>query len=162
MLPGAAPALLGVAAEEVRDAWLPVGEVWAGEGGRLAEMLDSGPDPIDVVRRVLVLRAARAERPDPLVRAAVSGLARPDVAIAALARELNVSERQLRRRVCGAVGYGPKRLARVLRLHRAVAAARAGGDLARVALDAGYADQAHFANECRSLAGIPPSALRSF
>jgi transcriptional regulator GlxA family with amidase domain len=68
-------------------------------------------------------------------------------------------ERQLRRRVSAAVGYGPKRLARVLRLERALQAARAGEDLARVALDGGYADQAHFTNDCRSLAVVPPSVV---
>jgi len=93
------------------------------------------------------------------VRETVSRLERPGVEIAPMAAELGVSERQLRRRVTRAVGYGPKRLARVLRLQRAVGAARAGDELARVALDAGYADQAHFAHECRELAGVPPTAL---
>jgi len=37
--------------------------------------------------------------------------------------------------------------------------ARAGEELARVALDAGYADQAHFSGDCRELAGLPPSRL---
>jgi len=45
----------------------------------------------------------------------------------ALAGELAVSERQVRRRLETAVGYGPKRLARGLRLRRALAAARAMG-----------------------------------
>jgi AraC-like DNA-binding protein len=76
-----------------------------------------------------------------------------------LAARLAISERQLRRRVAAAVGYGPKRLARVFRLRRALDAAHAGDELARVAFDAGYADQAHFANECRALAGASPSAL---
>ena len=65
----------------------------------------------------------------------------------------------MRRRFERAVGYGPKRLARVLRLGRALAAAHDGEELARVALDAGYADQAHFTHDCRSLAGVAPSAL---
>jgi AraC-like DNA-binding protein len=47
----------------------------------------------------------------------------------------------------------------VLRLERALSLARAGEDLVRVTFDAGYADQAHFANECRGMAGLPPSAL---
>ena len=77
-----------------------------------------------------------------------------------LARELAVSERHLRRRVTDQVGYGPKRLARVLRLRRAIAEVRAGADLAEVAFAAGYADQAHFGNDCRELAGATPSAFR--
>jgi transcriptional regulator GlxA family with amidase domain len=86
--------------------------------------------------------------------------------VAGIADRLSISERQLRRRVATAVGYGPKRLARILRLYRALETAHAArglenGDLARVAFDAGYADQAHFANECRLLAGVPPSAVLS-
>jgi transcriptional regulator GlxA family with amidase domain len=93
------------------------------------------------------------------VRAAATRLNVAGIQIAPLARELAVSERQLRRRVEGAVGYGPKRLARVLRLRRALAAAHAGTELGRVAADAGYVDQAHFSHECRLLAGASPSAV---
>jgi AraC-like DNA-binding protein len=47
----------------------------------------------------------------------------------------------------------------VLRLERALGAARGGEELAQAAAGAGYADQAHFAHDCRALAGVPPSAL---
>jgi methylphosphotriester-DNA--protein-cysteine methyltransferase len=56
-----------------------------------------------------------------------------------------------------AVGYGPKRLARVLRLRRALARAAAGEELAAAAFSAGYADQAHLGHDCRELAGVPPT-----
>jgi AraC-like DNA-binding protein len=158
MLPGCAPALLGIAAEQVRDARLPVPEALA-HGAELEQVLADSPDPLAALRDELVARGARAPRPDPIVRAAVSRLERPDAAISALADELGVSERQLRRRVTAAVGYGPRRLARVLRLGHALSAARAGDELARVAFEAGYADQAHFTHDCRELAGVPPSVL---
>jgi AraC-like DNA-binding protein len=73
-----------------------------------------------------------------------------------VADELAVSERHLRRLVNAEVGYGPKRLGRVMRLRRAIAGLRAGGELAEVAFGCGYADQAHFTNDCNALAGIPP------
>ena len=51
----------------------------------------------------------------------------------------------------------------MLRFRRllALAARRppANGDLARLALDAGYADQAHMTAECTRLAGAPPARL---
>jgi AraC-like DNA-binding protein len=153
--PGAAPALLGVEAPALRDGREPLESLWGDAGRRLAWQLDSGDDRVGALIAALAGRAPAAPAPDPLVRA----FALAPVPVAAAARRLHVSERQLRRRVEAAVGYGPKRLARVLRLHRALAAARAGDDLGRVALDAGYADQAHFANDCRTLAGVPPSAL---
>jgi AraC-like DNA-binding protein len=74
-----------------------------------------------------------------------------------LAGELGLSERQLRRRCHAAAGYGPKTLQRVLRFRRFLAARNP--DLARAALDAGYADQSHLTRECTRLAGATPAAL---
>jgi AraC-like DNA-binding protein len=158
MLPGCAPALLGIAAEALRDARVPIAELLGDEGARLEEALDAG-DPVAVLRASLWERARAAPLPDPLVREAVRRVTMPGVSITALADELGISERGLRRRVTTAVGYGPRRLARVLRLGRALQAARAGDELARVACEAGYADQAHFTNDCRALAGVPPSVV---
>ncbi|MGI8414101.1 MAG: helix-turn-helix domain-containing protein [Solirubrobacteraceae bacterium] len=157
--PGCAPSLLGIGGESVCDARVPLADVWADEGARLSAALDASEDQVAVLEAALLARARSAERPDPLVQAAVARMEGPDVVVADLADELGVSQRQLRRRVGGAVGYGPKRLARVLRLGRALGAARAGGDLARVAYEAGYADQAHFANDCHALAGVAPSIV---
>jgi AraC-like DNA-binding protein len=162
--PGAAPALLGIAAEEFRDVRASVEDVWRSDGTRLAEMLDANANPLMVLRAWMLQRARQADEPDPIVRAAVQRLrhhARGGTAfsIAALADQLAVSDRQLRRRVIRAIGYGPKRLARVFRLYEALEAARAGEDLARAAFDAGYVDQAHFANECRALGGAPATVI---
>jgi hypothetical protein len=48
----------------------------------------------------------------------------------------------------------------VFRLYEALEAARTD-DLARAAHDAGYVDQAHFANECRELGGAPATVILS-
>ncbi|HEX8086826.1 MAG TPA: DUF6597 domain-containing transcriptional factor [Solirubrobacteraceae bacterium] len=158
MRPGAAPALLGVAGEAVVDARPELHEVWGDDGARLAEALERATAPRRVVVEELMRRPADA--PDPLVGEAVARLRR-GAAVADVARALFVSERQLRRRITSAVGYGPKRLARVLRLQRALEHARAGEELARVAFEAGYADQAHFTNDCVELAGAPPTSVFS-
>ncbi len=68
--------------------------------------------------------------------------------------ELGVSARQLHRRVSDAVGYGPKMLQRVLRFRRLQALPPA--PLVELALDAGYADQAHMTAEVTQLAGVSP------
>ncbi len=158
LLPGCAPALLGVAAEELRDARIPVADVLA-RGADLEHALGESRNPLETLRRELLAYVTRAPRPDPLVREAVSRLERSSIAITRLADDLGVSERGLRRRVTATVGYGPRRLARVLRLGRALEAARAGEELARVAYASGYSDQAHFTHDCRELAGVPPSLL---
>jgi hypothetical protein len=47
----------------------------------------------------------------------------------------------------------------VLRLQRFLRLARRGGDLARLAAEAGYADQPHLTRESARLAGLPAAAL---
>ncbi len=102
---------------------------------------------------------------DPLVTEAARLLGRPRAQAGDVAARLGVGERQLLRRCRAAVGYGPATLRRVLRFRRFVARVDAGEglpggpDLARLAADTGYADQAHLTHECVRLAGLPPAAL---
>jgi AraC-like DNA-binding protein len=165
--PGAGPAMLGLAASELRDLRVPLAEVWGDDAERLEESLDAAPDSparLRLLQAELERRLVRARSPDPLVAAAVVRLYSNDPGrVSAIADALGISERQLRRRFHAAVGYGPKTLARVLRFQRVLAlASRRGaarGDLARLALDAGYADQAHMTAEVTRLTGEPPSRL---
>ena len=95
--------------------------------------------------------------------AATRRLGFPGSRVDELAQALGISERQLRRRFHQAVGYGPKTLDRVLRFRRLVSQARAVSsgeiDLARVAADLGYADQAHMTRDSVRLTGMPPARL---
>ena len=118
----------------------------------LVEELSAGQDPHVLLRRAVELRGVRAL--DPLVSAAVRALGRPRARVGVVAVELGVSARQLQRRISDAVGYGPKMLQRVLRFRRLQALPRA--PLAELALDAGYADQAHMTAEVTALAGVSP------
>ena len=78
-----------------------------------------------------------------------------------VAAAVGLSMRQLRRRCHAAVGYGPKTLQRVLRFRRFVSRIDACQDidLAAIAAEAGYADQAHLTRECARLSGLTPAAL---
>jgi AraC-like DNA-binding protein len=112
--------------------------------------------------RVVPAGLAAAGPPDRAVGHAARRLADPRARVEALAGELGLSDRQLRRRCHAAAGYGPKTLQRVLRFRGFLArvdAAGRGADLARIALDAGYADQPHLTRECTRLAGHAPAAL---
>jgi AraC-like DNA-binding protein len=147
---GAAGAALGLPAGELADLTVDVGDVWGAEV--VARVAEGGPAAL-----LAAVRSRVREPVDPLARAAALEMARPGARVDAL--ELGVSERQLRRRFLDAVGYGPKTLARVLRFQRFLALAREGGDLARLAFAAGYADQAHLTRECRRLAGRTPAEI---
>lgn len=159
-LPGAGGPALGVPLDELRDARVDVDTMWP----QLDDRLPGTLTPQAAMRRVALTaaRLAVAGPPDAAVHAAAHRLADPRARVEALADELGLSDRQLRRRFRAAVGYGPKTLQRVLRFRRFLARADAAGpvlDLARLALDAGYADQAHLTRECTRLAGLPPAAL---
>jgi AraC-like DNA-binding protein len=148
---GAAGAALGVPAVELADLSIDAEDVLgAGATERVAE--GGLPALLELVR-------ARRRPVDPLDRAAALAMADPGTRVSALGTALGVSERQLRRRFLDAVGYGPKTLARVLRFQRFLELAGRDADLGRLALDAGYADQAHLTREARRLSGRTPAEL---
>jgi AraC-like DNA-binding protein len=151
--PGVAGAVLGLPASELCDLSPDAGDVLGRDvSAALLDALESGQDPHALLLRAVELRGPA--EPDPLVLAAVRALARPRAGVGAVAAELGVSARQLQRRIGDAVGYGPKVLQRVLRFRRLQALAPA--PLVELALDAGYADQAHMTAEVRQLAGLSP------
>jgi AraC-like DNA-binding protein len=158
--PGAAAAVLGVPLRALRDQRPALVDLWGEDGRRLEDVLAS-EDRTRVWHLVAAVAARRDAPPDPLVAAGARRLTeRPQLRVAELAHELGLSERQLLRRFDDAVGYGPKVLARVLRLQRLLALPPDAG-LAEAALEAGYADQAHMSAEVRRLTGLTPAAVRS-
>ncbi|HTI33858.1 MAG TPA: helix-turn-helix domain-containing protein [Miltoncostaea sp.] len=165
MRPGGAPPLLGISGEALLDARPPAAEVLGDDARRLEERLaaaPSAPARADAILGWIADRARRAERPDPVVARVAERLAGDSrAAVTDLADETGIGARHLRRRVVREVGYGPRRLARVLRLQRTVALAAADPDagLSELAFRAGYSDQSHLSHECRELAGLPPSQL---
>jgi AraC-like DNA-binding protein len=150
---GVAGAALGLPADALLDENPPLADVWGPDSdervaaGGVAALVDA------VRERVLGVPV------DPVARAAALAMAVPGARVDKLGSVLGVSERQLRRRFADAVGYGPKTLARVLRFQRFLALTADGGGLARLALSAGYADQAHLTRETRRLAGRTPLEL---
>jgi AraC-like DNA-binding protein len=152
--PGMAGAVLDVAPSELQNLSVDAAEVLGHDAtARLLERLAANPeDAHGLLAQALAQRVTR--EPDPLVGAAIRALGHPDARVGAVAADLGVSARQLQRRVRDAVGYGPKMLARVLRFRRLQMLPPA--PLVELALDAGYADQAHMTAEVTRLAGIPP------
>ncbi|MFF5362599.1 helix-turn-helix domain-containing protein [Streptomyces scabiei] len=157
--PGQAPAFLGVPAHELRDRRVALADLWSpGDVRRLTARVNAAQDPVSGLEEAVLERAAEVARPDPVLRQVVAALdaGRP---VAATADELGFGARQLHRRSLAAFGYGPKTLARVLRLRRALALARDGVPFAETAARSGYADQAHLARDVRELAGLPLGEL---
>ncbi len=163
--PGVAGAVLGMPASEVLDVHVRLEELLGPAARELAERLGASQDDAEAFALLEREIGSRIEDggPDPLVLAATRRLGFPGSRIEQLSDSLGISDRQLRRRFHGAVGYGPKTLDRVLRFRRLVAQSGAiatgESDLARVAADLGYADQAHMTRDCLRLSSLTPAAL---
>jgi AraC-like DNA-binding protein len=110
--------------------------------------------------RELPCAYAKAAPIDPRLLSAVTRIAASGgtVSIDALTRTTGASSRWLERRFQASVGVTPKRLARLVRFRRALAALDASPSDrgVAVALDHGYYDQAHFIAEFRAFAGDAP------
>jgi AraC-like DNA-binding protein len=158
--PGAGGPALGLPLTELSDQRVALADVLPGLARQLPGDLSAGAALGRLIEMTTRLAAERP--PDPLVSRAARLLAASRERTDKLARELGVSERQFRRRCLDAVGYAPKTLHRVLRFRRFVSridAADGPVDLALVAAEACYADQAHLTRESVRLAGLPPAAL---
>ncbi len=157
--PGAGGPAFGIPLAELRDQRVDLAYCLPA----LAERLPSDLPPDSALEAVtrLSARLARSGPPDLAVVHGARLLAGHEL-VAGLSDVLGLSERQLRRRFDTAVGYGPKTLHRVLRFRRVLAQLSQTGpatDLADLAIQAGYADQAHLTRETTRLAGRPPAAL---
>ena len=169
--PGAAPVLPTVLNDLV-DQRVDLAELWGSAAERLVQDVAGARSPeraLAVLQAHLVRQRRSATPPDPLMGEAVKALMPWHVVdIAGLAAHLAISPRELRRRCLHAVGTSPKVLQRTLRFQGFLALAQAGaratgrpgGDgIAGLALDAGYADQAHLSRECLRLTGLTPRRL---
>jgi AraC-like DNA-binding protein len=151
---GAAGSVLGIPISELPHGATPLENLWGRKAAYVSEQL-----PTAGLSLLESLVAGRT--PDRLMLAAVHELRTNTVADAA--GKLAVSERGLRRKLREEVGYGPKRLHRVLRfrefVRRLPAIAHGRTSLAVVAADLGYADQSHLGRECLALSGSTPARL---
>ena len=158
--PGAAADVLGVPLHTMRDDRPEAAEMWGrGDAESIAAAASASAHPERALAEAVAARLTGP--PDAAMHhvARTLGASRDPSPVRGLAADMGVSERQLHRRCTAAFGYGPKTLHRVLRFQSALARARAGHDLARVAHECGYADQPHLARDVADLAGTSLTTL---
>ncbi len=163
LAPGMTRPLLGVSATELVGRTARLEDLPGDTPRRLAAGLRR-LDPREAVPYLVetlpeLLSAAVDPARTALLRAGVDALSvRPDRApaqVREVARELAVSERQLRNLFAEGVGVSPKHYARIDRVRTVVT--RAGhAPWSQLATVTGYFDQSHMTSDFRALMGVPP------
>jgi AraC-like DNA-binding protein len=163
LTPPGAYALLGIPMEELAGRTVDLENVFD-EGKQLPEQLAALPtwaQRFQLLDAVLAARLEEARPPSTSVEWAWGRLTETNgrVSVNALADELGWSRKRLAARFREQIGLLPKTAARMLRFERAKALLEQHGqpDLARLAYDCGYFDQAHLGNEIRRITGLTAS-----
>ncbi|GAA1795370.1 helix-turn-helix domain-containing protein [Nocardioides hankookensis] len=161
--PAAGIALLGEPVGNLTDRAVPLGDTALEE--RIREAVDDRPDDPD--RRALAVTAVEeslvrllpVDEEGLLVNAIVEYVeGDPEVhRVGQVCDKFAITERTLQRLTARRIGLSPKWLIQRRRLHEAAERLRGSDrDLARIAADLGYADQAHFGRDFRTVTGLTP------
>ncbi|MFJ2193276.1 DUF6597 domain-containing transcriptional factor [Kitasatospora sp. NPDC087861] len=160
--PGAFRPFAGHPVAAIADRSVPAAEYFGPGADRLNEQLHRSPE--GPAARVDAFLLPRLPAPDPLAEEVAAMVERitgtPDLCrVDALARELGLTVRRLQRLFAEYVGSSPKWVLRRARLHEAAERADTGGalDLAALAAELGYADQAHLTRDFTAAVGTSPA-----
>lgn len=163
---GAQHVVLGIPATAIAGRIVALEELWG--GGETRRLLERLAGARDTTQAAAILDGAIAERlrlaaaQGPRTGLAIDAADRlRRASVGAVAADLGVSERHLRRVFRETVGVSPKAFAKLARFRRALRVARVEGQAswANVAAVAGYYDQAHLIAEFRAIAGVTPRVL---
>ena len=168
--PGGLPLFAGDAAHLFSNRSVSLEDIWGRPARSLRDRLREVTAPADKLSlleadlmRLLHTRLAR--HPVPLHQAVAYALSRFEgvASVAAVARGTGWSERRFSQLFREQVGLSPKVWCRVQRFQRAVQSLHKGFDVrwTELALDCGFYDQSHFANEFRAFSGIDPTTYSS-
>jgi AraC-like DNA-binding protein len=156
--PGMGRAVMGLPADRVTDAIVPLGDLWGSRSRLLLEQLENTPP--EGWPSVFEPCFRDAEHLSPIQKVLAWMVERRGmVSINDLAGQSGFSARQFRRVCLEQSGLTPKFLARVLRFRHAQALAeRHRRQFAELALACGYYDQAHLIRDFREFSGRTPAS----
>ncbi|WP_123441089.1 helix-turn-helix domain-containing protein [Streptomyces sp. PanSC9] len=162
--PLVAGAMLGTSPAELDGVVVSLDDLWGRAASRIRERLgevSAWQDRFALTDALLARRQAAGPSVDPEVAwawhriVAGHGLARIDE----LAAEVGWSRKRLWSRFRSQIGLPPKRAAKLVRFDHAAHRLVAGEGAARVAADAGYADQSHLHRDVVEFTGATPAAV---
>jgi AraC-like DNA-binding protein len=167
--PGVAHRLLGESAKALLNQDVLLRDLWPGHRAAPWEEViaeQSERAKLAAIAEAISTRlgtAGAGKFDDFVMHAAVWMATHPFASLDQLSGLSRLSERQIRRRFDEAIGYGPKKLQRILRLQRLLWLTNQQpapvASLAHLSFAAGYADQSHMTREVVALTGALPSHL---
>ncbi|MGW4323227.1 helix-turn-helix domain-containing protein [Streptomyces sp. NPDC004684] len=162
--PVIARAVLGVSPADLGDTVVSLDDLWGREASRIRERLGEVPSwqgRFALTEALLARRHEAGPPVDPEVAWAwrrivgSRGLAR----VGGLAAEVGWSRKRLWSRFRSQLGLPPKRAVKLVRFDHAAHRLVAGERAARVAADAGYADQSHLHRDIMAFTGATPATV---
>ncbi|MGW0195641.1 helix-turn-helix domain-containing protein [Nonomuraea sp. NPDC003201] len=162
--PAIARAVLDVSPADLDGAVVALDDLWGREASRIRERLSevsSWQDRFALTDALLARRHEAGPPVDPEVAWAwqriVAGRGR--VRVDGLAAEVGWSRKRLWSRFRSQIGLPPKRAVKLVRFDHAAHRLVAGEGAARVAADAGYADQSHLHRDVVAFTGVTPATV---
>lgn len=161
--PGGFRPFLGGPVSELTGRFVEIDEMYGAAGTAMAETVLAEPDAGAAIAIVEAFLLSLAPVRDPLAEevAALVTMAEADVTVTRvdeLAARSGRSVRSLQRLFRDYIGIGPKWVIRRFRLHEAAERVYAGLDLATLAAELGYTDQAHLTRDFTAAIGMSPAA----
>jgi AraC-like DNA-binding protein len=157
--------LLGSAVAALTNRTVGLSAIFGADGEAMAERIRALHDDVRMARAAEEFIHARRVPPDPMVPVVNDIVVRITeerqiTRVADVVNRTGIGERRLRRLFAEYVGVHPKWVIQRYRLHEAAErlASDEGVDLAALALELGYFDQAHFARDFRAIVGRPPAS----
>ncbi len=168
--PAAGTLVSGRSVDQLADQVLPITEATGVDGARLTDDVrsaigDAAADPDVRMEAVLVMEEALRALPpvdeEGLLVNAIVEYVEGDTEVQRVSQvceKFAISERSLQRLTARRIGLGPKWLIQRRRLHEVAERLRGPEppDLAGVAADLGYSDQAHLTRDFRTVTGLTP------
>ncbi|MEV1246662.1 DUF6597 domain-containing transcriptional factor [Nonomuraea sp. NPDC050022] len=161
--PGGFRPFLDGPVSELTGRFVEIGEMYGAAGATLVERVLAEPDSRAAMALIETFLLSVGPEPDPLAEevAALVAMVEDDVSMTRvdeLAANSGRSVRSLQRLFRDYVGIGPKWVIRRFRLHEAAERVYQGLDLATLATELGYTDQAHLTRDFTAAVGMPPAA----
>jgi AraC-like DNA-binding protein len=152
-------------ASEIANQSAPLDCLWGAAAGEVREQLLAAPY-VDamflILERTLLRQRVRPLDPHPAIGFARAHICRaPHIAtVASVVNRIGLSQRRFIELFRDQIGLAPKAFCRVRRFQRVLESVhrKAGVNWARVALDCGYYDQAHFIHDFQAFSGMTPAA----